>query len=122
MYYSPWPIVKFCYSTPKTLDFCPKTCHTTYMKNNQTTFRIIGFGTNEHGFFNQFHFRSDYMAAMNEYQNLVADYEIDGAVLLEVDHESWRVIEEFGTDGYCVVYGPVGNYKVEKAPQIVCVG
>jgi hypothetical protein len=20
------------------------------------------------------------------------------------------------------VYGPVGNYKVEKAPQIVCVG
>ena len=33
MYYSPWPIVKFCYSTPKTLDFWAKTCHTTYMKN-----------------------------------------------------------------------------------------
>jgi len=36
MYYRPWPIVNFCYSTPKTLDFWAKTCHTTYMKNETT--------------------------------------------------------------------------------------
>jgi len=122
MYYSPWPIVKFCYSTPKTLDFCPKTCHTTYMKNNQTTFRIIGFGTNDHGFFNQFNYSSNTHEALLIYSELAEDPEMDGAVLVEVQHESWRVTREFGTDGYCVVYGPVGNYKVEKAPQIVCVG
>ena len=36
MYYSPWPIVKFCYSEVKPLDFLPNPCHNTYMKNNQT--------------------------------------------------------------------------------------
>jgi len=92
------------------------------MKKEQTSFRIIGFGTNEHGFFNQFNWGSDYVSAMIAYQNLVADYEMDGAVVVEVQHESWRVVEEFGTDGYCVVCGPLGNYKVEKAPQIVRVG
>ena len=36
MYYRPWPIVNFCYSTPKTLDFEVNPCHNTYMKNNET--------------------------------------------------------------------------------------
>ena len=36
MYYSPWPFVKFCYSTPKTLDFEVNPCHTTYMKKKES--------------------------------------------------------------------------------------
>ena len=92
------------------------------MKNNQTTYRVIGFGTNDHGFFNAGRFFSKPFDAINEYIDFMHDPEMDGAVLLEVNHESWRVDSEFGTDGYCVVYGPVGNYKVEKAPQIVYVG
>jgi hypothetical protein len=92
------------------------------MNNYPTTFRIIGFGTNEHGFFNQFNYSSNTHEALLIYSELAEDPEMDGAVLVEVQHESWRVTREFGTEGYCVVYGPVGNYKVEKAPQLVCVG
>jgi len=122
MYYSPWPIVKFCYSASKPLDFWAKICHTTYMKNNQTTFRIIGFGTNEHGFFNQFNYSSNTHEALLIYSELAEDPEMDGAVLVEVQHESWRVTREFGTEDMSVVYGPVGNFKVERAPQFVYVG
>jgi hypothetical protein len=47
---------------------------------------------------------------------------MDGAVLIEVRHEDWRVIEEFGTEGVSVVYGPLGNFKVERAPEYVLAG
>jgi hypothetical protein len=36
MYYRPWPNVTDCNNAPKPLDFSPKTCHTTYMKNTET--------------------------------------------------------------------------------------
>ena len=45
MYYSPWPIVTDCNDAPKPLDFCPKTCHTTYMKN-ETAMTAITFENN----------------------------------------------------------------------------
>ena len=87
-----------------------------------TSYRIIGYGHANHGFFNQFNFASTYASAMNEYRNLIADPEMDGAVMIEVNHEDWRVIEEFGS-GYLisVVCGPLGNFKVTKSPELVMV-
>ena len=85
-----------------------------------TTYRIIGYGHANHGFFNQFNFASTYASAMNDYRNLLADPEMDGAVLIEVNHEDWRVIEEFDS-GYpiSVVFTEVGTFRVEKAPTLV---
>jgi hypothetical protein len=87
----------------------------------ETTYRIIAFGTNDHGFFNHFYFESVERHAYIVYQACLADPEFDGAVLIEVQHETWSVIEEFGTEGYSVVCGPVGNLKVEKTPELVLV-
>ncbi len=87
----------------------------------ETTFRVIGFGVNEHGFFNQFAFTSSRGYAQGFYNAHLADPEMDGAVVIEVKHETWRVIEEFGTEGVSVVYGPLGNFKVEKATKLVMV-
>jgi hypothetical protein len=44
---------------------------------------------------------------------------MDGAVVIRVNHETWEVILEFGTEDMAVVYGPGGNFKVERAPQFV---
>ena len=87
-----------------------------------TTYRVIGYGHANAGFFNQFNFASSYQRAMCDFQNLIADPEMDGAVLIEVNHEDWRVIEEFDS-GYpvSVEYGPLGNFRVEKAPTLVMV-
>lgn len=87
----------------------------------QATYRIIGFGTNQHGFFNHFYFESVERHAYIVYQACLADPEFEGVVLIEVQHETWRVLEEYGTEGYSVVCGPVGNHKVEKAPALVLV-
>jgi hypothetical protein len=86
-----------------------------------TSYRVIGFGNYQHGFFNQPHFRLSYTEAMCEYETFMCDPEFEGAVLIEVQHETWRVIEEFGTEGYSVEFGPVGNFKVSKSPDLVIV-
>ena len=87
----------------------------------ETSYRIIAFGTNDHGFFNHFFFEFVERHAYIVYQACLADPEFDGVVLIEVQHETWRVLEEYGTEGYSVVCGPVGNHKVEKAPALVFV-
>ena len=115
--------VMFGYPNRQGLDFFRATCHTIGILKKQpmqATYRIIGYGHANYGFFNQFNFASTYMSAMNDYQNLIADPEMDGAVLIEVNHEDWRVVEEFDS-GYAVsvVYGPLGNFKVEKTPNYV---
>jgi hypothetical protein len=46
---------------------------------------------------------------------------MDGAVIIRVRHESWEVIQEFGDYPVSVVYGPLGNFKVEKSPELVMV-
>jgi len=38
-----------------------------------------------------------------------------------VNHEDWRVIEEFGTEGKSIVCRHFGGFTVEKAPKIVFV-
>lgn len=98
-----------------------------YLSNPKTplmsnyTYRIIGFGTNQHGLFNQFHWGHDISSASETYSELLHDPEMDGVVLIRVNHESWEVILEYGTEGMSVVYGPLGNFKVLKAPELVMV-
>ena len=87
----------------------------------ETNYRIIGFGHYDHGFFNQFAFSSTLGYAQGIYNAHLADPEMDGAVLIKVQHESWEVIQEFGTENVSVAYGPLGNFKVEKSPQLVLV-
>lgn len=94
-------------------------CHTYSMKNTDTTYRIIGFGDNAHGFFNQFHWSSNTHEALLIYSDLVEDPEMDGAVLIEVQHETWQVTREFGSYPYSVECGPVGNLKVTKSENLV---
>ena len=88
------------------------------VQQHETTFRIIGFGTNKHGFFNNFAFRSNAQAARVAYAGYYQDVEFDGAVVIEVCHESWKVIHEFGTKDVRVVCGPVGNFKVERVSKL----
>jgi len=86
-----------------------------------TNYRVIGFGANEHGFFNQFAFCSTIGYSVGIYNAHLQDPEMDGAVLIRVNHEDWEVIQEFGTEDVSVVYGPLGTFKVERSPSLVTV-
>lgn len=88
-----------------------------------TNYRVIGFGENEHGFFNQFAYAGTIGYASGFYIGHLQDPEMDGAVLIKVNHEDWEVIQEFNSEPYgiSVVYGPLGTFKVEKAPDLVMV-
>ena len=86
-----------------------------------TTYRIIGFGDYEHGFFNQPRFSSNEHEALLDYSEFVEDPEMDGAVLIKVDHETWEVVRQFSDYPISIVYGPLGNFKVEKSPELVMV-
>lgn len=88
---------------------------------SKTTYRVIGFGDYEHGFFNQFAFCSTIGYACGIYNAHLQDPEMDGAVIIRVNHETWEVIQEFGAYPYSVVYGPLGTFKVEKSPELVLV-
>ena len=85
----------------------------------KSTYRIIGYGHSDHGFFNQFNFSSTLKGAESDYQRLFEDPEMDGCVLIKVNHEDWQVINEFGNYPVSVVYGALGTFKVQKAPEYV---
>jgi hypothetical protein len=42
-------------------------------------------------------------------------------VIIQVNHETWQVISEFGTENVSVAYGPVGNFKVQQASKLTMV-
>ena len=88
----------------------------------ETTFKVIGFGTNEHGFFNQLSHTSTVGYAYGFYQAHIVNPEMTGAVIIKVQHETWEVIEEFGTDGVSVAAGPWLDYKVVPAEKLELVG
>ena len=88
---------------------------------SNTNYRVIGYGHAHHGFFNQFAFCSTIGYACGIFNAHLADPEMDGAVIIKVQHESWQVIQEFGDYPVSVVYGPLGNFKVKKSPQLVLV-
>jgi len=85
----------------------------------KSTYRVIGFGESEYGFWNYPAFCSTIGYAQGFYNAHLNDPEMEGAVLIKVDHESWEVIQEFGTENMSIVYGPLGNFKVERAPKLV---
>jgi hypothetical protein len=87
----------------------------------QTTYRVIGFGQNEHGFFNEKSFSITIGYALGVFNAHKEDPDMDGAVIIKSEHETWEVIEEFGTEGMSIVCGPLFSFKVEKAPELVMV-
>ena len=87
----------------------------------KTTYRIIGYGHANAGFFNQFNFSSTLKGAESDYQRLLEDPEMDGCVLIKVNHEDWQVINEFGNYPVSVEYSAVGTFKVTKSPKLVLV-
>jgi len=91
------------------------------MEKTQSTYRIIGYGETEKSFFNQFNFSSTIAGAEKEYRRLLEDCEMDGAVLIKVDHEEWSVLKECGTYLVSIVYTALGTFKVQKAPNYVIV-
>jgi hypothetical protein len=108
----------------KSLDIRPQNLYCSCVvgiKPMETNYRVIGFGEYEHGFFNQFAWALTLGYAQGIYNAHLEDPEMDGAVLIQVQHETWEVIQEFGTDNVSVEYGPLGNFKVTKAPRLVMV-
>jgi hypothetical protein len=91
------------------------------MAKVETTYRVIAFGGYEFGWFNQPRWAFTFEDAMAIYKEFEADPVFDGAVLIEVQHETWQVIKEFGTEEVSVVYGPLGNFKVSRAPKLIFV-
>ena len=87
----------------------------------QTVYRVIGFGTSEHGFFNDKSFSSSIGYALGIFSAHKQDPEMEGAVIIKSEHETWEVIEEFGTEGMSIVCGPLFTFSVEKAPEFVMV-
>ena len=96
-----------------------KTCHTNSMNKTQTTYRVIAFGHADHGFFNRFDFAYDVKQACKYYDEALHDPKMDGCVIIRVNHETWEVILEFGTEGMSIGCGPHGNFKVTKSPELV---
>lgn len=84
-------------------------------------YKVIGFGETEHGFFNEPAVTSSIGYAYGFYQAHVADMNCSGAVIIKVDHETWEVIEEFGTEGKSIECGNFMNFKVKNAPALVMV-
>ena len=84
----------------------------------QTTYRVIGFGHANHGFFNQFAYCGSIGNACAIYNDHLHNPEMDGAVIIRVNHETWEVIQEFNSDHYpiSVEYGVAGTFKVKKSP------
>jgi hypothetical protein len=87
----------------------------------QTTYRVIGFGKTENGFFNEPAFCSTIGYACGIYNAHLQDPEMDGAVIIRVRHEEWEIIQEFSQYPVSVVYGPLGTFKVEKSPELMMV-
>ena len=84
-------------------------------------YKVIGFGENEFGFFNQKAVASTIGYASGIYSGMINDPDYMGAVIIKQDHETWEVILEFGTENMSVVCSNMMNFRVEKAPTLVMV-
>ena len=98
--------------------------HTIKVKRKRpmsTLYKVIGFGENEHGFFNQKAVASTIGYASGIYSGMINDPDYTGAVIIKQDHEIWEVILEFGTEGMSIECGNFMNFSVSKAPALVMV-
>ena len=86
--------------------------------SNQTLYKIIGFGTNDHGFFNQFACGSNIGYACGVYNDHLHNPEMDGAVIIRCNHEEWEVIQEFCYESYeySIECSPLFTHKVLRSP------
>jgi hypothetical protein len=91
--------------------------------STQTLYKVIGFGTNEHGFFNQFACSSSIGYACGFYNAHLQDPEMDGAVIIRCNHEDWEVIQEFNSESYpySVECSPLFVHRITKSPELVMV-
>ena len=87
----------------------------------KTLYKIIGFGENEYGFFNQKAVSSTIGYAIGIYNGMINDPDYIGAVIIKQDHETWRVIEESGTEGMSIECSALMGFSVKKAPALVMV-
>ena len=91
------------------------------MNKTQTTYRVIAFGHAAHGFFNRFDYAYTIKQATKYYDEALYNPEMDGCVIIRVNHESWEVILEFGTEGMSIGLGSSGNFRVTKSPKLVLI-
>jgi hypothetical protein len=61
------------------------------------------------------------ITSLADYKELEADPSYDSAVLIRVQHESWSVLQEFGTEGLSITCSPLGVFHLETAPELVLV-
>ena len=87
----------------------------------KTLYKIIGFGENEHGFFNQKAVSSTIGYAIGIYNGMINDPDYIGAVIIKQEHETWQVIEEFGTEGMSIEWSNFMSFSVKKPPALVTV-
>ena len=94
------------------------TLFSTKPMSNQTLYKIIGFGTNDHGFFNQFACGSNIGYACGVYNDHLHNPEMDGAVIIRCNHEEWEVIQEFCSESYeySIECSPLFTHKVLRSP------
>jgi hypothetical protein len=89
----------------------------------KTLYKVIGFGTNEHGFFNQFACSSSIGYACGFYNAHLQDPEMDGAVMIRCQHEDWEIIQEFCSESYpySVECSPLFVHRINRSPELVLV-
>jgi hypothetical protein len=89
----------------------------------QTTYRVIGFSKTEHGFFNEPAYCSTIGYACGIYNAHLQDPEMDGAVIIRVNHETWEVIQEFNRESYpiSIAYSALGVLRVKQSPELIMV-
>ena len=87
----------------------------------KTLYKVIGFGENEFGFFNQKAVSSTIGYASGIYSGMINDPDYIGAVIIKQEHETWQVILEFGTEGMSIECNPFMGFSVKKAPALVMV-
>lgn len=85
-------------------------------------YRVIAFGESENGFWNQPTFHSNFEDARNYYCKVVNSLKPDclGVVLVEVNHEDFKVINRVGLNLYEVTYN-FGVVRVKNKKQEIVV-
>ena len=87
----------------------------------KTLYKVIGFGENEFGFFNQKAVSSNIGYASGIYSGMINDPDYMGAVIIKQEHETWQVILEFGTENMSIGCSNFMDFTVKKAPEIVMI-
>ena len=84
-------------------------------------YRVIAFGSNGYGFWNEPTFHSKLQDASDYFAKVVnsKDPEFVGAVLVEVNHEDFKVLDRVGPDCYEVIYNFGVCRVINKKQELV---